>query len=78
MGFQLVQKLKLSKKLLNVWKKETFGIVEDQMANFLYDMKLIVVKDENEGLDEEEVQHLRYLLEEFRQKTHQEEIKWKQ
>lgn len=73
MGFQISQKLKILKKQLNVWKKENFGRVEDQMVTILYDLKHLDLKEENEGLDDEEVQRRGFLKEEFCRKSLQEE-----
>lgn len=73
MGFQISQKLKILKKQLNVWKKENFGRVEDQMVTILYDLKHLDLKEENEGLDDEEVQSRGFLKEEFCRKSLQEE-----
>lgn len=48
-----------------MWKNETFGKVEDQMSNLLHDMHLLNLKEEN-GLEDEEIQHSKFLHEEFR------------
>lgn len=49
MGFQLAQKLKLSKRKFNIWKKEVYGRVKDKKSKLLADMQRIDVKEENGG-----------------------------
>lgn len=66
MGFRLAPKLKFLKKPLNEWKKDSFGKVEDQMVTLLHEFNLLGVKEENDGLQGEQIQHCRFLREEFR------------
>lgn len=54
MGFQLVKKLKfVKKKGINVWKKETFGEVEEKKAQLLEDIHQFDLKEQTKGLVEE-------------------------
>lgn len=48
------------------------------MVHLLHELKLLGVKEENEGLQDVEIQHRRFLQDEFRRKSFQEELKWKQ
>lgn len=54
MGFPLAQKLKFLKKKINNWEKKTFGKVEERKNQLLDAIHHIDLKEETEGLDEQD------------------------
>lgn len=78
MGFQLVQKMKILKRQINILKKEVIGRMEEKHNQILSQIQSLDAQEENCGLEEAKKEQRNILHEEFHKKVHQKEIKWKQ
>lgn len=78
MGFQLVQKMKILKRQINILKKEVIGRMEEKHNQILSQIQSLDAKEKNCGLEEAKKEQRNILHEEFHKKVHQKEIKWSQ
>lgn len=63
---------------MNGWKKETLGKMGEKKSQLLAEIQLIDSAEENGVLDETIHPQRQFLQEDFRRKSLQEELKWKQ